>query len=627
VEPWYVFPDGQLRPTVINLWGMTSTGKTSLIIRLFDLLEMNSVLKFDTGEWVDKSDFQLTNKISNQVRQIKKDNTIPIFIFDEFQLGRTLDDMGGDIDRPQLRVIWDLFDTGKFSILEERWEVKSLIKIYAKLEYLLKDKKVVVKNGKVIKNKEAWDLIFSEDSEDEIPNLDQQNKKNEEELFIPPYAIYNIKELSDNTFYSEAQLIEYLKTLDGDETLQFLEKIIELSIMPCEYNFSNSIIFVIGNLDDAYTDACNMNPDMDADTLYEHTSEIILSDIKNSLTFLYRPEQISRLGNNHIIYKSFNEQMYKDIITMEIVKIQNKIKDKFEIDITFDDSIHSLIYNEGVFPTQGVRPIFSTVSSLIESYIVRIIVDALKSKININIIDWKFVKNEYHICLNKSKKILKYPVQLKVDNIRQTKSDDIQALVGIHEAGHVITSIYALNLCPKMVVSRPASNNGGFTTVDLPDYATKKLLMNDIICCIGGYVAEKMIFGEDNLTNGSYSDLERTTSTALKIVKEYGMIGTPLQFSTPDFRVSSHSICLNDDNLDKEAVNIVYTCMETATNILTDNMELLLKLGEHLTNNSKMNSDEIKEFVKKYGKTIPSYKTKETYYDFKTILENKLKND
>ena len=48
-----------------------------------------------------------------------------------------------------------------------------------------------------------------------------------------------------------------------------------------------------------------MSPDLDADSLYEQTSKINLSDIKRSLTFLYRPEQISRLGNNHIIYKSY----------------------------------------------------------------------------------------------------------------------------------------------------------------------------------------------------------------------------------------------------------------------------------------------------------------------------------
>ena len=61
VEPWYLFPSGQIRPTVVNLHGMTGVGKTSLIIRLLELLDIKSVLKFDVGEWVDKSNFELTN--------------------------------------------------------------------------------------------------------------------------------------------------------------------------------------------------------------------------------------------------------------------------------------------------------------------------------------------------------------------------------------------------------------------------------------------------------------------------------------------------------------------------------------------------------------------------------------
>ncbi len=26
MEPWYLFPSGQVRPTIINLWGMTGVG-------------------------------------------------------------------------------------------------------------------------------------------------------------------------------------------------------------------------------------------------------------------------------------------------------------------------------------------------------------------------------------------------------------------------------------------------------------------------------------------------------------------------------------------------------------------------------------------------------------------------
>ena len=69
---------------------------------------------------------------------------IPIFVFDEFQLGRTIDDMGEEIDRTTLRVIWDLLDSGKFQIFEDRWEISNLIKTLIKLNYLYHKEKVEV---------------------------------------------------------------------------------------------------------------------------------------------------------------------------------------------------------------------------------------------------------------------------------------------------------------------------------------------------------------------------------------------------------------------------------------------------------------------------------------------------
>ena len=486
VEPWYLFPTAQIRPTVINLWGCTGVGKSSLVIRLFQLLEMNSVLKFDTGEWVDKGDFQLTNKVSSQIRKVQKDNMIPIFVFDEFQLGRTLDDANEEIDRPNLRVVWDLLDSGKFDVIEEKWEVNTVIKLYSKLNHLLTEKGVEIKKGRVTKNKDAWDIMFIEDvEEDSLSEKDEEMLKKYyvKDAAIPVNKLWNIKALVEDKFYSEIQLCEHLKTLDGNGILDFLEKSIENAVAPIEHDFSTSVIFVIGNLDGAYYDSNDMSPDLDADTVFEHTKKITLSDIKSSLTRLYRPEQISRLGNNHVIYKSFNEQMYKDLIQLELNKIIKKVKDRFDFDINFDASINDLVYKEGVFPTQGVRPIFSTMTSLIESYVGRIIVDSLKKKLDIISIDWKFADEKYDITLNTDKKPkkLEYPVVLKLDNLRKSKCDDLQALVGIHEAGHVLTAAYALKICPKSVVSKTANDEGGFTHIETPEWETKELLLVPII--------------------------------------------------------------------------------------------------------------------------------------------------
>ncbi|HQG27732.1 MAG TPA: hypothetical protein PLY73_04195, partial [Candidatus Ozemobacteraceae bacterium] len=51
ISPWFLFPDLLSRPTVINLWGMTGVGKTSLVNRLVELIGFQrQYFRFDLGD-------------------------------------------------------------------------------------------------------------------------------------------------------------------------------------------------------------------------------------------------------------------------------------------------------------------------------------------------------------------------------------------------------------------------------------------------------------------------------------------------------------------------------------------------------------------------------------------------
>jgi cell division protease FtsH len=50
IGPWYMFPEMQEKPLVINLWGITGVGKSSLVNRLVELLDFhNRHYRFDMG--------------------------------------------------------------------------------------------------------------------------------------------------------------------------------------------------------------------------------------------------------------------------------------------------------------------------------------------------------------------------------------------------------------------------------------------------------------------------------------------------------------------------------------------------------------------------------------------------
>lgn len=71
---------------------------------------------------------------------------------------------------------------------------------------------------------------------------------------------------------------------------------------------------------------------------------------------LWESEQISRLGNIHVIYPALSREHYQKIIENNLNQLRTDFWHAKDIALTFDASIAELIYQEGVFPTQGVRP-------------------------------------------------------------------------------------------------------------------------------------------------------------------------------------------------------------------------------------------------------------------------------
>ena len=92
ITPWYVTQDILERPTIVSLWGMTGTGKTSVVKKLIDLLELNErTISFDCGREADGGTYgdSLSDKISDLMgdtdESVNENTKDFIFIFDEFQ--------------------------------------------------------------------------------------------------------------------------------------------------------------------------------------------------------------------------------------------------------------------------------------------------------------------------------------------------------------------------------------------------------------------------------------------------------------------------------------------------------------------------------------------------------------
>ena len=98
-------------------------------------------------------------------------------------------------------------------------------------------------------------------------------------------------------------------------------------------------------------------------------------------------------------------------------------------------------------------------------------------------------------------------------------------ITAYHEAGHAIVASVLPHADPVHKVSIIARGNAGGYTLKLPleerRLQSKKEFIDDIAMSLGGYVAEKMIFGD--ITTGPSSDLQVASNLARAMVTRWGM--------------------------------------------------------------------------------------------------------
>ncbi len=121
------------------------------------------------------------------------------------------------------------------------------------------------------------------------------------------------------------------------ETIEFLKKVFIVAKRPSVRNYSKSLIFVLGNIDEAYTMSNNFSADMDADEFHKESLKITILKIKNALKEMFRAEQVSRLGNIHIIYPALNRHAYLKIIQNELKKVASNLGSFTGLNIEFDE--------------------------------------------------------------------------------------------------------------------------------------------------------------------------------------------------------------------------------------------------------------------------------------------------
>lgn len=624
--PWFLFPDAQLRPTVINLWGLTGSGKTALVQGIVESLNHKKLFShIDMGEFESDSASWVKNIFTDDLSFF--DEKPAIICLDEFQFARTLDGNGNELGKDKLRVIWDLVDTGKIEYIPGHstywlFRADNCIK---RLDRAI-GSGVKLLDGEVVSDKETFVSIFDGFYFDRA-----SNKQITTTYFTSQDFVQGLFSLFDNDAYSMPQILQRVKASSLEELRQFVAEGLQARPATKTLDLSRSLIFVLGNLDEAYSMSGNLNPDINADEFHEQTSKITIAHIKRALRKRFRPEQIARLGNNHVIYRSFNSGQFRMLIRAELARVGTFVKSKFGWEMTFDESVVNVVYAEGVFPAQGTRPVLTTIKNLIESRIASLAVSILEYQLDIKQIVWTYAHETFSYALidelGRTLSVIDDPARLKLENLRKSVDPEIQAHTAVHEAGHAVLAALTLRIVPSMVVSRTAADAEGFCLVNFPKGPmTKETLRKDIVITLGGYVAEKMIFGDAFTCSGVYDDIKEASSLANRAVREYAMGTDPIHLAIDGSQ--NHNAFIISERYGAEAIKIVKECERDAWQMLENNKLLLLKMSEYLTYHSKMDEALIAEFVMKYGRESWIHTSglikKDEYYQFNKVLQEQL---
>ena len=570
VSVWYLMPELMTRPVIVNLWGLTGIGKTSLVREFVQLINMGgSFIEVQMDEDAKYG----KDKIKNFIDSSDIECTEPsILLLDEIQRFRTIDDKGSEIvDNVRFQDIWMLLSDGKFQSASRN---KSSI-----MEMIMMD---MVDNQCITakKKKKTVDQI----KEDENEAIEIKYKRGVWSAREIKRLIKTEETIEQIMMWSNIKKIEILNAaLANDKTFE-------------GETYPKILIIISGNIYEAYSMANDINDaDTDADIFHEFSKTINIVNIKEALLKRFKPEQIARFGNNHIIYPSLTKSSYQKIIQRYINEFCENVKKHHKITITLDDSIYSTIYENGVFSTQGVRPVVSTISCIFENYIPNFLIKAMKK--DITRITLKYVGSQL-IC-DIGGQIEELTVELAIHNIKENKSISERVLTSTHEAGHTITYSILNKIAPTQIKSSTSdSNKEGFVGIHMMT-KSKKLVRDIIVITLAGQAAEEIVFGEEYKSAGASSDISYATQLAADYVRTYAFDG--MQSKIMPIFYQGASCCNTDIERTNSIVeNLLIECKKRAIDIINANSAFFKHIAQRLIDNGEIKSSELCEIAKEY---------------------------
>ena len=182
-------------------------------------------------------------------------------------------------------------------------------------------------------------------------------------------------------------------------------------------------------------------------------------------------------------------------------------------------------------------------------------------------------------------------------------------LIAYHEVGRaVIGSLLKNHDAVEKVTLIPRGNSKGLTWFAPGEdqmLISRAQLLARITGTLGGRVAERVIFGETEVTTGSSGEIQQVTRIARQMVTRYGMsILGPIALENENNEMLFKGEMSN--RIDDEVCRIVSHCEQLATRIIRDNRVIIDLIVERLLEAETIDGNDFRSLLEQY--TIPPVK-------------------
>ena len=563
IQVWYLMPEILTRPVIVNLWGMTGVGKTDLIRQMVKLLDYQE--RFAEIELSNLEGSSWERSVSALIEKNDLADEKPsIILFDEIQRFNTIDIDGKPLTQSKFTDFWELLSDGKLAKKQKD-----------DLDYQLHN---MLTQQKDIASRKAKGEEVLEDS----TNM----------------GFWEAKELKRMLGLEET--LDELSNMSSKVGINYIQEAKKKKKIYEPISYAKSLIIISGNLDEAFSMAgATSESDVDADIFHAFTKKITIVDVKNSLSRKFRPEQVARFGNIHLIYNSLNKKNFVELISKEVKRVISDTLSKFGIVLTIDKSINELVYRNGVFPVQGVRPVFSSIVDIVETnlskYLYTCIMENKKS------IDIKYDQTKNLLIADIGGDITSTPYVGRIDKIRESNQHNAIANISVHESGHAVIYILLFGVVPLQLKSKLANSYAGGFTFPHEIHETKNNILNKIMIYLAGGLAEELIFGDGLASVGRGNDWEKMTRLALDYIRKYGFED---DFQA-NYAIDEYAYTMNKKVTDEAAERLIVRMTNQTKDLLFTNKALLLGLSNNLNVKGSLLPKEIQAIAENQGiKTV-----------------------